>query len=375
MGGGDYARSASFAVQPTGVDAGATFPFPDTGAAPRYTTLQGAVSFALSQVTVQARVAVEIADDGVYPLPAAPALQIDVPAGATLELRAAQGCRPTVLLGGEMTLTGGASSSFYLNGLLMAYMPASSGAALPAALLHAPASANQLGTLSVSHCTVVPGCAVTASGTPQAAFAGVPSLLVESAELEVMLQNSILGSLWVSVEASATASNCIIDATALTTAAYAASDGSGGGGALTLQGCTVIGKIHAALFTLLSDSIVLAERAAGDQWLAALWSDRQQQGCVRFSYIPRASIVAQQFECVVQGAGGPQPLFYSLQYGDPGYCKLLPSTDDAIRRGADDDGEMGAFHFVLAPLREDDLRARLQEYLPAGLEFGIFYQT
>ena len=53
----------------------------------------------------------------------------------------------------------------------------------------------------------------------------------------------------------------------------------------------------------------------------------------------------------------------------------MPSTDDAIRRGADDDGEMGAFHFVLAPLRENDLRVRLQEYLPAGLEFGIFYQT
>jgi hypothetical protein len=30
---------------------------------------------------------------------------------------------------------------------------------------------------------------------------------------------------------------------------------------------------------------------------------------------------------------------------------------------------------VLAPQRETDLRVRLQEYTPAGLEFGIFYET
>jgi hypothetical protein len=68
-------------------------------------------------------------------------------------------------------------------------------------------------------------------------------------------------------------------------------------------------------------------------------------------------------------------MFYALSYGRPGYLKLLPSTDDAIRRGADDGGEMGAFHFLLAPQRETDLMVRLQEYLPVGLEFGIFYQN
>jgi hypothetical protein len=64
-----------------------------------------------------------------------------------------------------------------------------------------------------------------------------------------------------------------------------------------------------------------------------------------------------------------------LRYGQPGYCKLFASTTDEVRRGADDGGEMGAFHFVLAPLRETDLRTRMQEYIPVGLEYGIFYQT
>jgi hypothetical protein len=54
---------------------------------------------------------------------------------------------------------------------------------------------------------------------------------------------------------------------------------------------------------------------------------------------------------------------------------MLACTDDGIRRGADDGGEMGAFHFVLAPLRESDLTVRLQEYLPVGLDAGIVYQT
>jgi len=76
-----------------------------------------------------------------------------------------------------------------------------------------------------------------------------------------------------------------------------------------------------------------------------------------------------------QGKGEPQPLFYSLRYGDPGYCKLFSVTDNAIRRGADDGGEMGAFHFVLAPMRETDLRVRMTEYLPVGLEFGVFYEN
>jgi hypothetical protein len=68
-------------------------------------------------------------------------------------------------------------------------------------------------------------------------------------------------------------------------------------------------------------------------------------------------------------------MFYSLRYGHPAYAKLLPNTDPAIRQGADDAGEMGAFHFLLAPLREADLRIRLQEYMPVGLEFGIFYES
>jgi hypothetical protein len=370
-GGGAYLRADSFLVQ----SEASVFPYPDTASAPRYATLQDALNFAIASLTSTGRAAVEIGDDGIYPLPNSPALQINAPAGTTIELRAAEGSRPTLLIGGEITVTGGVESTVSLNGLLIGYAPASATATLPAALLHAPAGANLLGSLELSHCTLVPGSALSPTGLPKSADAGVPSLLAESAGLQITIQKSILGALRVSQTATASLADSIMDATGVAQIAYAAADGNGGGGGLTLQGCTVIGKVHAALLSLLSNSIVSAALAPGDPWPAALWADRKQQGCVRFSYLPAVSTVPPQYECVIQAAGGAQPTFYSSQYGDPGYCKLLPSTDDAIRRGAEDEGEMGAFHFVLAPLRENDLRVRLQEYMPAGLEFGIFYQT
>jgi hypothetical protein len=40
--------------------------------------------------------------------------------------------------------------------------------------------------------------------------------------------------------------------------------------------------------------------------------------------------------------------------------------------GADDEGEMGAWHFVQAPLRLRNLRVALDEYLRFGLEAGVF---
>ena len=375
MGGGEYSRVDSFAVPPNAL----VLPFPDKPVPPnppRYSTLQDALVFAAS-LNGEGQVAVEIGDSSVYQLnsAAAPGLQIDVPAGITLELRAADGCRPTLALGAEITVVGGAGSSLNLNGLLIAYEPISVGAPIPAALVHVPnVTGNQLAQLGLSHCTVVPGLALSSQGS--AKFSGQPALVAELPDLQVAIQNSIVGAMQAHPLATVNLLNSIVDACEPTLVAYAALDGNSGGASLTMQGCTVVGKIHTTLFNLVSDSIVRAGLAQNDTWAAPLWADRKQQGCVRFSYLPLGAIVPRQFECApCPSGGGPPPLFYSLRYGDPRYGKLWPSTDDSIRRGAEDGGEMGAFHFVLAPFRETDLLTRLQEYLPVGLEFGIFYQT
>jgi hypothetical protein len=375
MGGGEYSRSDSFTVQTEA----AVLPFPDISSPPRYSSLQAALNFAASaaiNLEGQGQVAVEITDSGIYSELGSPALQVNVPAGATIELRAADGHRPALLLGGEISVTGGAESAFYLNGFVIAYASNAQGPGVPPALLHAPNSgANQLATLQLTHCTLVPGWALSPTGGPQPHFAGYPALLVESSGLQVEVQRSIVGGLRISTAATANLSDSILDAGDPTGIAYAGLDGSSAGGSLTLQACTIIGKIHASLFALISDSILWAGLASGDNWSAPVLADRKQAGCVRFSYLPPGSVVPRQFKCAGASSGGLPPSFYSLRYGDPGYGKLLPSTDKSIRQGADDGGEMGAFHFVLAPQRENDLKVRLQEYLPVSLEFGIFYQT
>ena len=55
MGGGEYARASSFTVENEAV----VFPFPDTASTPRYTTLQGAIDFAIA---ADGQAAVEITE-------------------------------------------------------------------------------------------------------------------------------------------------------------------------------------------------------------------------------------------------------------------------------------------------------------------------
>ena len=374
MGGGEYSRSETFLVDTPS----AVLPYPDTQNPARYSTLQAALTYALANAGGQGQMAVEITDSGIYPLNTASSsgLQLNLPAGMTLELRGADSHRPTLILGSEITVLGQAGSSLCLNGLLLAYAAGASVTAIPVALIHVPSTGNALTSLQLNHCTVVPGLALTAQGVAQ--NPNQPAVMVECPGTQLNVQKSIVGEVLVHQLASATISDSVVDACASTGVAYAALDGTSGGGSLSLQGCTVIGKVHAALLSLVTNCILWANLAAGDSWAAPVIADRKQQGCVRFTYLPfsaEATSLPRQFECMQRTAGGPEPVFYSLQYGDPGYAKLWPSTNDGIRRGADDGGEMGAFHFVMAPMRETDLGVRIQEYLPVGLQCGIFYQT
>jgi hypothetical protein len=66
-------------------------------------------------------------------------------------------------------------------------------------------------------------------------------------------------------------------------------------------------------------------------------------------------------------------MFTSLDYGDPGYMQLALANATAIRSGAEDGSEMGAFCHLQQPQREANVRASLAEYLRLGLEAGIFF--
>jgi len=350
LGGGEYPRLDSFLVN----DESFVFPFPDP--ALRYTTLQGALDFAKAKLGANGAVAVQITNSETYPQGGTLKLSVDVPAGCTIELRAQNERRPTQLLDSEISVTGDASSTLALNGLLIA----------GTALVHAPAkrpdaSDNQLEALAISHCTVVPGTN--------------PALVAEPAGLTVTVKKSILGAVRAGEFVTVNMYDSIVDAIDPATVAIADLDGISGVGSLTSVGCTVVGKVRAVLLSLVSDSIIWAGLTKADTWTTGLIADRKQEGCVRFSFLPAGAKTPRRFQCVERKIAGPQPIFFAFPYGHPGYLKLLASTPDAIRRGADDGGEMGAFHFVLAPLRESDLRVRMTEYMPVGLEFGVLYQN
>jgi hypothetical protein len=70
-----------------------------------------------------------------------------------------------------------------------------------------------------------------------------------------------------------------------------------------------------------------------------------------------------------------RPSFTTARYGQPGYAQLGRNCAAEIREGAEEGTEMGAFRSLLQPFRETNLRVRLEEYLPFGLEWGIVHVT
>jgi hypothetical protein len=371
MGGGEYEREDGFVV----TELNAVFPFPDAAAS--YTNdLQKAVQYVAAQTATLGKVALEFSSSGEIDAPTGP-LEIHVPEGATVEIRAGNGARPLLLLDGEIRATGEANSTLILNGLLIAAAaPMAPGAPHSTALIVLPEKRpggknNELATLQLTHTTLVPGWALKPSGEPVEKDAAV--LVAKTQSGQIAVQSSILGPIHAPELVTVNLADSILDATAADGVAYAALDGHSGGGPLTLTGCTVVGNVHAQELALVSDSIVWAEAAAG--WPSGLYADRAQAGCVRFSFIPVNAITPRRFKCVERALAGPAPVFFSFRYGHPGYLKMLASTDPAVREGADDGGEMGAFHFLLAPLRERDLEIRLEEYTPVGLNPALIYQT
>lgn len=316
---------------------------------------------------------VEITDNGRYQ----ENLNIQVSAGGNIEIRAANGRRPVLLLTAPMTVSGGEGSGFTLNGLLVTGERVRVPANDPSNDL-----GNALASLSLVHCTLVPGYKLSPMGQPLQPTE--PSLVVEIPGVDIRIGRTILGGVRIHPRSALSATDSIIDATDPGGVAYAAwdaaaaSDDALSGGYLALESCTVIGKVHASEFKVVSNSILLAEGRLSSQWPVPVRCERKQVGCVRFSFLPFAAIVPPCYRCQPDSEAMARriaPRFTSLAYGTPAYCQLAATTPEAIRCGAEDEGEMGVFHHLYGAQREINLRVRLEEYLRAGLRAGIFYES
>jgi hypothetical protein len=168
---------------------------------------------------------------------------------------------------------------------------------------------------------------------------------------------------------------------------------------LTIERSTVFGRIHAHAIDLAENSIFMGRITVA----------RKQRGCMRFCYVTPVSRTPRRYRCqpdLVEQASERElreaaakmdplpteaeimaqidaakdrerlrvrPRLNSTRYGTPAYCQLSHACASEIARGAEDESEMGVWHDLYQPQRAANLRARLDEYTPAGTDAGLIY--
>ena len=289
---------------------------------------------------------------------------------ASLTIEAADGVRPH--LQGYVKIAGpNTGGSLTLSGLLIeGYVEA----------------ARTLKRIRILHSTLVPGQEL--SDVDGSATTQDPSLVVNGAadhkNLRVELAFSIAGPLRIPENA---AGLWILDSIVDGVGVDAITGPAGPSAPPTwLERVTILGPSYFKELTLASE-VIFTEVAV---------AERVQEGCVRFSYIPEHSKTPRPYRCqpeleiaVQEEKAGRDltaaekseirswlvPSFTDERYGQPAYGQLHLACPEQIRTGAEDGSEMGAFCHLKQPQRESNLRLRLKEYLPFGLEPGILYVT
>ena len=246
---------------------------------------------------------------------------------------------------------------------------------------HVEVSANSpVKRLTLKHCTLVPGRALDEDGEPL--HADQPSLLVRDGndDLEIEIEYCITG--WLQIPEAVntlTVRDSIIDSPDTRPALAGNVNGKQPAPRTTLERVTIFGAVHVRELTLASEVI----------FNAPVISQRRQTGCVRFSYVADGSETPRRYQCqpdtalegIVSKAQRQRiqdrltPVFTARRYGSPAYAQLALITAAEIREGAENGAEMGVFNLLMQPQREANLRTRLDEYLPFGLEPGFIYVT
>lgn len=147
----------------------------------------------------------------------------------------------------------------------------------------------------------------------------------------------------------------------------------------TIDRCTIFGKVNlqgvlqanAVLFT---DAVVVKSPA-----------NETAKGIARYCYLPTGSAIPACDDCLYEGekptdcqtclGNISRPVFSSQRYGRPGYAQLSNLSADEILYGVGKIAEIGVFHHLYQPQRETNIQLMLEEYLPLGLDAGVFRVT
>ncbi len=320
---------------------------------------------------------IEITHSGAYQ----EQLDFDLEPGDRLEVRAAEGTRPVIRLldwysnqpdalnirAGEGCEPGDAGDGndageprLVLDGLLVTGRG-----------LHVT---GPVGSVVLRHCTLVPGWSLEPQCEPHSPEE--PSLVLDRTTACVQIERSILGTVEVIGDEVSTdplhlhIRDSVLDATGHHLPALSAPDCRHAHAVLHAHRTTVIGEVHTHAVQLGENSVF-----TGPMHVA-----RRGIGCLRYSYVPPGSRTPRRHRCQPDLAGPDEarrirPLLTGERYGTPAYGQLAPGCAEEIRRGAEDGAEMGVFHDLYQPQREDSLRARLAEYTPAGTDAGVIHVT
>jgi len=328
---------------------------------------------------------IEIADSGVYVEP----ISITLGAKQTLQIRAANRKRPVIRLldwqtsqPDALSITGDAGSWFTLDGLVV------TGRGVQVE--------GDVAGVTIRHSTLVPGWGLECNCDPLRPTE--PSLDLTNSPDCISIEHSIVGGIQVNRDevkedpGEIRISDSIVDATSPERIALGAPESLCAYAVLTIKRSTVFGKLQ-------TQTIALAENSI---FMGSVLACRKQRGCMRFCYVAPGSRTPRRYECqpdLVENAVRAhfgngnlsaqqaherdlmlererlrvQPVFNSTRYGTSTYCQLADACACEIKRGADDESEMGVFHDLYQPQRAANLRARLDEYAPAGMSAGIIY--
>jgi hypothetical protein len=346
-----------------------------------------------------ANAVVEITDSGVY----VEQFSIELGESQSLQLRAATHVRPIVRLldfhtdlPDVLTITMLHGSRFALDGLLITGRGVS---VIRPRQEDTPAKVCP-SELTIRHCTLVPGWGLHSDCEPKRPAEA--SLELYNVRARVSIEHSIIGSIQVNEDEVTTdpipmqISDSILDATNNEREALGAPGCPVAHVVLTIARSTVFGQVQV-------HAIELAENCIFNGHIHVA---RRQRGCMRFCYAPPGSRTPRRFECQpelaeqrieeqMRAADDPtkslaqlkaeidaaklqerervRPQFNAVRYGAPTYCQLAAACADEIKRGADDESELGVFHDLFQPQREANLAARLDEYTPAQTDAGIIF--
>ncbi|MGM1062641.1 hypothetical protein [Saccharothrix sp. Mg75] len=220
-----------------------------------------------------------------------------------------------------------------------------------------------VGRVVIRHSTLVPGWTLEPDCGP--VRPEEPSLVVESPAVCVEVERSVIGTILVLGDEVRTEpigihlSDSVLDATGRDREALSGPECSHAHAVLSVHRTTVIGEVHAHAVRIGEDSV----------FHGLLHVARRGIGCLRFCSVAPGSRTPRRYRCDT----GHRPRFASTRYGRPDYAQLAAGCPREIARGAEDGAELGAFHDLFQPQREDNLRARLEEFLPAGTTAAIVF--